>query len=179
MVQQVHYSWRRLLRRGLEFHVCTINKSAHTKKVCKHIVVTTIYILIIIILRHQYGYPWHSLAIPSYHPSLPVGLQGYILYQHRAAVRSFKLVILPLLVHVKGSTGVHHLWARPYFLSSVHMSGLSNFYSFRDGWQVAVQLLLCEVLAPGLIQYCSQHSCVVAVKLFLHLFSQRPCSASI
>ena len=34
-VKQMHYSWRRLLRRGLEFHVCTINKSAHTKKVRK------------------------------------------------------------------------------------------------------------------------------------------------
>ena len=32
---------------------------------------------------------------------------------------------------------------------------------------------------PGLVQNCSQHSCVVAVKLFLHPFSQRPCSASI
>ena len=32
---QVHYSRRRLLRRGQEFHVCTINKSAHTKKVWK------------------------------------------------------------------------------------------------------------------------------------------------
>ena len=32
---QVHCRWRRLLRRGLEFHVCTINKSAHTKKVWK------------------------------------------------------------------------------------------------------------------------------------------------
>ena len=31
----VHCSWRRLLRKGLEFHVCTINKSAHTKKVWK------------------------------------------------------------------------------------------------------------------------------------------------
>ena len=31
-VQKVHCSQRRLLRRGLEFHVCTINKSAHTKK---------------------------------------------------------------------------------------------------------------------------------------------------
>ena len=29
---QVHCSQRRLLRRGLEFPVCTINKSAHTKK---------------------------------------------------------------------------------------------------------------------------------------------------
>ena len=34
-VQQVHCSRRRLLRRGLEFHVCTINKSAYTKKVWK------------------------------------------------------------------------------------------------------------------------------------------------
>ena len=29
---QVHCSWRRLLRRGLEFPVCTVNKTAHTKK---------------------------------------------------------------------------------------------------------------------------------------------------
>ena len=28
----MHCSRRRLLRRGLEFHECTINKSAHTKK---------------------------------------------------------------------------------------------------------------------------------------------------
>ena len=32
-VQQVHCSWRRLLWSGLEFHECTINKSAHKKKV--------------------------------------------------------------------------------------------------------------------------------------------------
>ena len=32
---QVHCSRRSLLRRGLEFHECTINKSAHTKKVWK------------------------------------------------------------------------------------------------------------------------------------------------
>ena len=34
-VQQVHCSRRRLLRRGPEFHGCTLNKSSHTKKVCK------------------------------------------------------------------------------------------------------------------------------------------------
>ena len=34
-VQQVLCSQRRLLRRGLKFYVCTINKSAHTKKVWK------------------------------------------------------------------------------------------------------------------------------------------------
>ena len=31
-IQQVHCRRRRLLQRGLKFHVCTINKSAHTKK---------------------------------------------------------------------------------------------------------------------------------------------------
>ena len=59
------------------------------------------------------------------------------------------------------------------------MSGSSNFDSFHDGRLVAVQLLLCGVLPPGLVQNCSPHSCVVAVKIFLHPFSQRPCSASI
>ena len=51
------------------------------------------------------------------------------------------------------------------------MSGSSNFNSFRDGWLVAVQLLLCRVLPPGLVQYYAQHACVVCVKLFLHTFS--------
>ena len=37
-VKQVHCSRMRLLGRGLEFHVCTINKSPHTKKVWKLIV---------------------------------------------------------------------------------------------------------------------------------------------
>ena len=34
-VQEVHCSRVILLRKGLEFHACTINKSAHTKKVWK------------------------------------------------------------------------------------------------------------------------------------------------
>ena len=54
-----------------------------------------------------------------YRPLLPAGLQDYIPYRHRAAICMFELVILPLYVHVKGSTGVHHLWARPYFSSRV------------------------------------------------------------
>ena len=36
-IQQVHCSRRRLLRGGLEFYVCTINKSDYTKKVKKFI----------------------------------------------------------------------------------------------------------------------------------------------
>ena len=34
-VQQAHCSRKKFLRRGLEFHVCTIIKSAHLKNVCK------------------------------------------------------------------------------------------------------------------------------------------------
>ena len=41
MVEQVHCSRKRLLRGGLEFHVCTINKSVHTKTVWKLIVYTS------------------------------------------------------------------------------------------------------------------------------------------
>ena len=51
------------------------------------------------------------------------------------------------------------------------MSVSSNLDSFRDGWLVAVQLLFCEALPSWLFQYCSQHSCVIAVKFFLHWFS--------
>ena len=52
-----------------------------------------------------------------------------------------------------------------------HMSGSSNFDSLHDMWPVAVQLLLCGVLLLGLIQYCLQQSRVIAVKLFLQIFS--------
>ena len=70
-----------------------------------------VIIIIIIIINmsyHQHGYPWPFLTIPSYRPLLPAGLKCYIPYRHRATVCRFELVVLPLLVHVKGSTGVHH-----------------------------------------------------------------------
>ena len=51
------------------------------------------------------------------------------------------------------------------------MSCSSNYDSFSDRWWVAVQLLLCRLLPPGLVQYWSQHSCIVAVKLFFQLAS--------
>ena len=59
------------------------------------------------------------------------------------------------------------------------MSASPNLDTFRGGRQVAVQLIPCGVLPPGLVQYCSQHSCVIAVQLLLQPFSQRPSSASI
>ena len=78
----------------------------------------SIFIIIIIILS-CHGYPWPSLATPPYRSSLLAGLQGYIPYPHRAAVCMFKLVVLLLFGHVRGSIGVHHLWACPCFSSSV------------------------------------------------------------
>ena len=56
---------------------------------------------------------------PPYRPLLLAGLLDYIQYLLRAAVCMFELDVLPLLVPAKGSTGVHHLRARPYFSSSV------------------------------------------------------------
>ena len=52
-------------------------------------------------------------------PSPLADLQGYILYRHRAVVYRLLLVVLPLLVHAMGSTGVCRLWVRPYFSDSV------------------------------------------------------------
>ena len=59
------------------------------------------------------------------------------------------------------------------------MCGSSNLDSFRDERQVAVQLVPCGVFPPGLVQYCSQRSCVIAIQLLLQPFSQRLFSASI
>ena len=44
------------------------------------------------------------------------------------------------------------------------MSGSFNLHSFRDWWEVTVQLLFCGLVPPVLVQYCSQHSCAVAVR---------------
>ena len=80
-----------------------------------------IYIIIIIIIMscRQHGYPWPSLATSPYHSSPPAGLQGYILCPHIVAVCKIVLVVLLLHIHTWGSIGIHRLWARPCFSSSV------------------------------------------------------------
>ena len=60
-----------------------------------------------------------SLTLSPYHSSLLAGLQSYIPYPHIAAVCMFELVVLLLLGHMRVSIGVHHLWVRPCFSSSV------------------------------------------------------------
>ena len=41
---------------------------------------------------------------------------------------------------------------------------------FMMGGRWPYSCFFCGVLLPRLIQYCLQHSCVVAVKFFLHTF---------
>ena len=73
-------------------------------------------IIIIIMSCRQHGYSWLSVTTPPFHSSLLARPQGYIPYPHRAAVCRFELFSLS---HMRGSIGVHHLWARPCFSSSV------------------------------------------------------------
>ena len=62
------------------------------------------------------------------------------------------------------------IWTRIAVLISYGDNDYTTGTSIRDGWLVGEQLLLCQVLPLGLVKYCSQHSCVVAVKLFLYTF---------
>ena len=85
-----------------------------------YIYIYFIVIIITILPCHQYRYNWPSLTTPPYCSSLLAGPQGYILYPHRAAVRTFELVPLLLLGYVRGSIGEHHLWL--YILGCIKCS---------------------------------------------------------
>ena len=74
-------------------------------------------IIIIIMSCRQHGYPRPSLVIPLNRSSLLAGPQGYIPYPHRATVCRFELVAL--LLYMRGSIRVHHLWVLPCFSNSV------------------------------------------------------------
>ena len=78
MVQEVRCSRRRLLRRGLEFHVCTINKSAHTKKVWKLIVCTSY-------LTHNLGLRGSDLSESG--PNSANGIRTRLLQCHRSKLK--------------------------------------------------------------------------------------------
>ena len=61
--------------------------------------------------------------------------------------------------------GIHKstsLMSSSLLLQMSCMSGSPNLNSFRDRGQVAVQLVSCWVLPPGLVEDCTQHSCVIA-----------------
>ena len=87
-------------------------------------------IIIIIMSCRRHGYTWPSLTISPYRSSPLAGLQGCVPYPHIAAVCMFELVVLLLPGHMWGSIGVHHLWFRPCFSSSVLHVWLSCSKSF-------------------------------------------------
>ena len=59
-----------------------------------------IYIYIISMSRHQQRYLWPFPANLLYRPSLPAGLQGYILYRHRAIVYGISTLKISILVNL-------------------------------------------------------------------------------
>ena len=89
------------------------------KKCCTDLTLISIIIIITIMSYHKHGHLWPSLVSSHYRSSPLESLQGYIPYPHIAAVCMFELVVLLLPGHMWGSMGVHHLWARPCFSSSV------------------------------------------------------------
>ena len=99
--------------------------------------------------RYQHRYSRPSLATPTYRLLLLADPQGYILYQHRAAVCGFELDVLPLLVHVKGSTGVHHSQAADAqgYIPFQHRAAVCRF-------KLDVLPLLIRVKRSLLIQQC-------------------------
>ena len=110
-----------------------------------------LYLIYIYVITscHQHGYPWPFLVTPPYRPSFPAGLQGYIPCQHWAGHYTFAR---PCEGVLQEYISYELVLTSP---AVSHMSGLSKFDSFRDGWKVAVQVLLCWVLPPWLDQYCS------------------------
>ena len=104
-------------------------------------------------------------------PLLPIvhrpreGLQGqHTVVLTLAAECMFVLVVLLLHGHVWGVHKSTSLMSLSLLLQQCPcMSGSSNLYNFRDRRQVAVQLVSCWVLPPGLVQDCTKHSFVIAV----------------
>ena len=127
-------------------------------------------IIIIILSCHQPGYPWPSLATPPYRSSLLAGPQGYIPYPLRAAVCRFELVPLVLLGHVRGSIGEHHLWARPFFSSSVLyvLFVVLCFYSKIMSFSPKVSLSYLSWFYR--VQYRQFFSCIIHTVVFLPIY---------
>ena len=98
-------------------------------EVMKALLLVSIKIIIMIMSRNQYGYPWPFLATPLYRPSLPAGLQDYILYRNRDALCRFELVVLPLW---RGPQEYVTYELVPTSPAVSRMSGSSNLDSFRD-----------------------------------------------
>ena len=76
-VQQEHCNRRRLLQRWLEFYVCTINKSVHTKKIWKHLMILVCIYMYVYICKYIYIY-MHIYICMYIYESMYVYMYVYI-----------------------------------------------------------------------------------------------------
>ena len=136
-----------------------LSLSLNSCYICMYIWFTQYYnyyrtevIIIIIMSRHQHGYPWPSLAISPYHSSPPAGLQGYILCPHIVAVCKFVLVVLLLHIHMWGSHRSTSVMSSSLLLQQCPacLVRLTCIVFVMRG-QVSVQLESRGVLSPGLV----------------------------
>ena len=84
--------------------------------------------------------------------SLRAGFPYNIKCQCSSVVDRFLLVFQPLIVSLKGSTGVHRIWLYHYFTCSIRMTCSFNLYGVRYGWLVAGNILSYGMLSPGCVQ---------------------------
>ena len=98
-VQQMHCGRRRLLRRGLEFHVSTLNKSAHTKKSMQTYLMILIYIYIYIYIYWQhffinrYFVEHNRYFLSTYFFVDPFILPYWLYYIRRELVDKYSIII--------------------------------------------------------------------------------------
>ena len=126
--------------------------------------------------HHHHVVPLARISLTPPYCSLPLaGLPGYIQYHHWAAVCMLHPVSsLSCCMYVRSRRPA---FARPNEGVNRSTSFMSSSLFLQQypaclvclTLIVFVQLLFCWVLSPRLVQYCSQHSRVIAFKL-LHTF---------
>ena len=154
---------------------CLVPKRVYIYNVYIYIYIYIRIYIFIYIYIYIYAYIYISSSSSSCHAGstdIPdpltllfpqAGLLDNILYPHIVSECMFVLVVLLLHGHVWGPLEYITDELVPTSPAVSCMSGWSNLNSFRNRRQVVVQFFSCGVLPPGLVQNCSQHSCVIAV----------------
>ena len=103
--------------------------------------------------------PWLSLSIHPYLPSCLIGLLGGILYP--SICRSLKENVTYAFVISSPAVTL--------------MSCLCYFHDLWDGRLFVMQLSICGLLIPWLVQEYSHHSCVFPIWVSLNVFLVSMC----
>ena len=123
-----------------------------------------IIIIIITMSCRRHGYPWPSLAPFPYRSSPLAGLQGHITYHHITAECMFELFVLLLPGHMWGIHRSVSLMSSSLLLQQCPVCLVRlTWIVFVMGGRWPYSWCLEGWLPPGLVQYCSQHSCIIAV----------------